>query len=74
MGTDSLASLITGSAAYLYGLPTDEWTNLNYEQQAQIVQDWYAGHPGGFRQTGIPRDTSSPFYHYITDYLRVGVF
>lgn len=74
MATDSLDNLITGSDAYLYGIPTDEWTSLNHEQQAQIVQDWYAGRPGGFRQTGIPRDTSSPFYHYITDYLRVGVF
>jgi hypothetical protein len=63
------------NAPYYYGDATDDYTTLNYEQQAMIVQDWYAGHIGNMRQqTGIPRDTASPFFHYITDNLRVGVF
>jgi hypothetical protein len=62
-------------APYYYGIGSDDYTTLNHEQQAMIVQDWYAGNIGNMRQqTGIPRDTASPFFHYITDNMRVGVF
>jgi hypothetical protein len=77
MGAKAVDDAIVGDDAYRYGDPTDEWTSLDPEQQAQIVQDWFGGHTGhwaGERQTGIPRDTASPYYHYITDFLRIGVF
>ena len=72
---DSMVSKLEGNAAYLYGPPDEDYTQLNNEQQAQIVQDWFAGNQDkGFGQTGIPQDTNSPYFHYLSDNLRVGKF
>jgi hypothetical protein len=59
---------------YLYGLPNQDYTELNIEQQAQIVQDWFAGNKTLFGQTGKAEDRTSPFFHYLPDNVWVGVF
>jgi hypothetical protein len=64
----------TGNDPYLYGTADHDYTQLNSEQQAQIVQDWFAGHKTASGQTGIAKDKNSPFYHYIVDNLLVGKF
>ncbi len=55
------ALLRTGNrnSAYQYQVGT-AWNDLNVEQQAMVVEDWYAG--------GML--TSSPLYPYIRDYIR----
>jgi hypothetical protein len=49
------------AAAYEYKLGKD-WTDYNCEQQASIVEDWYAG---GCSDT-------DPGFSYIRDYVRKG--
>lgn len=51
--------LFSGSAAYKY-TPGKNWSEYNVEQQAHIVEDWYA--------TGM--STESPLYRYIRDIIR----
>ena len=63
-----------GADPYLYGSADQDYTELNLEQQAQIVQDWFAGNKTPFGQTGIPKDRTSPFFHYFPDNVWVGVF
>jgi hypothetical protein len=66
--------------AYDYGAAGFEFTNLGFEAQAQVVEDWFLGHseyppnPDPRQHTGIPMDAMSPFYRYITDNLRIGLF
>ena len=56
---------------YNYPGPTVDYGSLNIEQQAQIVEDWYAGGASihGPGQTSISRDPASPYYHFITNHV-----
>jgi hypothetical protein len=58
---NSVYSQCVRGNAYTYraGQP---WASYNVEQQASIVEDWFA--------TGQP--TSGPLYRYITDHVRRG--
>ena len=53
---------------------------LGIEAQAELVEDWYVGSPVHPRNpedrghTGHSRDPQSPFYHYITDDVRLGLY
>jgi hypothetical protein len=52
---------------YNYAGPNVDYRSLNLEQQAEIVEDWFAGTSNGHgpSQTGTPKDTKSPYYHFI---------
>lgn len=57
-------SLITSGStdgAYNYTVGKD-WTDYNVEQQAEIVEDWYAG--------GMPENSAA--FRYIRDNIRPG--
>lgn len=73
---DAFASKVceaTGGNPYAYGPAGPAYAGFNLEQQAQIVSDWFAGSiPSGSNQTGIPKDTSSPYFRYINENLRTG--
>ena len=63
----------TGGNPYTYEAAPLDYLQLNLEQQAQIVSDWYAGStPDGSNQTGIPKDPDSPYFPYINENLRIG--
>jgi hypothetical protein len=73
-------SKVSAGPGYEYGGPNEDYTSLNIEQQAQIVQDWFVGNrymsgtnPAQFAFP--PMDsTTNPYFHYIQDNLRPGVF
>jgi Repeat of unknown function (DUF346) len=75
---DAFASKVcetTGGNPYVYGLAGSAYTDFNLEQQAQIVSDWFAGAaPTNTDQTGIPKDTNSPYFRYINENVRIGNF
>src|SRR5262249_40763075 len=66
---------------YNYGAAGFDFTDLGFEAQAAVVEDWFRGTPGGnpphtdpAHHSGHPMDAKSPYYRYITDNLRVGRF
>jgi hypothetical protein len=73
---DAFASKVceaTGGDPYVYGQAGPTYSDYNLEQRAQIVSDWFAGAvPNGSNQTGIPKDTSSPYFRYIQENIRTG--
>ena len=63
---DALATRIceaTGGHPYEYGPAGPAFGDFNIEQQAQIVQDWFA----------LGMDPSSPYFRYIDGNIRRGV-
>ena len=72
---DALTSQIKGSNAYIYGNAGPPFKDFNLEQEASIVQDWWAGktHPYG-NQTGIKQDPNSPYSGYIIFNIKTGQF
>ena len=73
-----LTSALAASGGYDYGPPGPEYSSFNFEQQAQIVSDWWLGRDtdasstsGG--QTKIAKDKSSPYFRYVLD-ARLGRF
>lgn len=54
-----------GDSVYAYDGFGSAWGDLNIEQQASIVDDWFAatGKSNGYR----PMDQGSPYYRYIWD-------
>ena len=70
----------SGTDSYDYGPAGFEYTTAGLEAQAQIVEDWYLGDPAipktpeNRNHTHHPRDPESPYYRYITDNLRLGLF
>ena len=48
---------------YDYGPPDQDWASFNLEQQAAIVDQWFAGngHSSGFQ----PMDQANPYFGYI---------
>jgi hypothetical protein len=76
---DAFASKICeggGGDPYDYGMAGPDYTTFNLEQQAQIVSDWFAGNSSrrDTNHTGIPKDTNSPYFRYISGNVRVGRF
>jgi hypothetical protein len=75
---DGLASKVCevgGPSAYTYPPAGPDYASMGIEQQAQIISDWYAGaQPIGCNQTSTERDTNSPYFRYVNDNLRVGMF
>jgi hypothetical protein len=61
-----------GSDPYAYPVAgTKAFTELGLEQQAQLVEDWFAGYQRpGSNQTATPRDVTSPYYQYIIENVR----
>ena len=65
---------------YDYGAAGFDYTQLGLEAQAEVVEDWFHGspvwpmNPDPRNQTGKPMDALSPYYRYITDNVRVGLF
>jgi hypothetical protein len=58
-----------GGSVYKYGPPGQPWSKFNLEQQASIVDDWFAG--TRFQgQTAM--DTNDPYFMYIRDNIRTG--
>jgi hypothetical protein len=59
-----------GGSVYKYGPPGQPWSKFNLEQQASIVDDWFAGtRPGS---SGIGMDTTDPYFMYIRDNIQTG--
>lgn len=71
-------------SAYDYGPPDREWAEFGSEQQASIVDEWFAGSRGvrwlnreNRQVTYPPRDDregpgANPYYPFIRDHLRQG--
>jgi len=55
-----------------------DYTDLGLEAQAEVVEDWFLGHPAKpthpdpRNHTGKPMDCTEPYYRYITHNVRVG--
>ena len=63
----------TGGNPYIYGFAGPAYSGFNLEQQAQIVSDWFSGSvPSSSNQTGIQKDTNSPYFRYINENIRTG--
>jgi hypothetical protein len=73
-------SKVSAGPGYTYGGPNEDYTSLNIEQQAQIVQDWFVGnrYEGSTNAAQVafpPMDsTTNPYFHYIQDNVRLGLF
>lgn len=78
--TRAAGSKVLAGQGYTYGGPDEDYTALNIEQQAQIVQDWFVGNRYRSQTNGVqrafqPKDSvTNPYFHYIQDNLRAGVF
>ena len=75
---DALATRLceaTGSNPYVYGPAGPPYSDFNIEQQAQIVEDWFAGNDPVTKQQNRPQmDESSPYFRYIEDNVRRGEY
>jgi hypothetical protein len=75
---DGLASKVcegAGGSPYSYGPAGSDYSSFNLEQQAQVISDWFAGAvPIGSNQSSTARDIDSPYFRYVSDNLRVGLF
>ena len=55
------------------GPASDFISDFGIEQQAQIVQDWFAGNKrDGTNQTGKAMDKYSPYFRFIYENIRTG--
>jgi hypothetical protein len=71
----ALLAQIQGSSAYVYGNAGQPYEKFNLEQQAMIVQDWWAGNTHPYcNQTGVKKDVKSPYYGYIIDNILTGQY
>jgi len=74
---DTAAGTAGGNmSAYVYGNAGGDWHSFNTEQQAKVVDDWYAGKQGGtsMQSTYDPMDeVLNPYYMYIRDHIRTGI-
>jgi hypothetical protein len=61
-----------GEDVYAYGEPDLRWFTFNLEAQAAIVDQWYAGIPTPAVPNRKASDVNDPYFHYITDNIRVG--
>jgi hypothetical protein len=66
---------LAGSSAYDYGLPGPDWHRLGLEQQASIVNEWFAGtttHMNPKIARTIASDQNDPYYGYISNNILLG--
>jgi hypothetical protein len=68
---------LQGQAAYNYGPPTRRWADWGLEQAASIVDEWFAGDnkdaPSNlFNKPRTRQDPNDPYFHYISDNIRLG--
>jgi hypothetical protein len=63
------ASNSTGSNVYAYGPAGPSWGSFNIEQQAMIVQQWYAGTRNG---SAGPMKQNDPYFRYIATNIWLG--
>jgi hypothetical protein len=70
-------------SAYSYGSPSGSWSSFGTEQQASIVDEWFAGsnspdisskqraYPPMFEDDQTP--AQNPYYRFIRDNIRTGI-
>jgi hypothetical protein len=68
---------LQGQSAYDYGPPTRRWEDWGLEQAASIVDEWFAGDskdaPSNFfNKPRTAHDPEDPYFHYISDNIRLG--
>jgi hypothetical protein len=66
---------LAGQGAYQYGPPGPEWESLGLEQQATIVNEWFAGnshHMTPALSSRKGQDTNDPYYGYISNNILLG--
>jgi hypothetical protein len=82
---DAAQAKLAGQAAYNYGPPGPDWSDLGLEAQASIVNEWYAG-TNTFMSPKIGRalraaspvppgaewGLSDPYYRYISGNILLG--
>jgi hypothetical protein len=68
-GIVNQTNYVMGDDVYAYGPAGPPWSSFNLEQQAQIVNQWFAG---DFNQQGTPMDPNGPYAHYITGNILAG--
>ncbi|HEY3410012.1 MAG TPA: hypothetical protein VGK53_17720 [Propionicimonas sp.] len=68
--TNQVTTIGGDMGIYQYGPPDRAWSDFNLEQQASIVDDWFAGsgrsHPNASSE-------ESPYFGYIRDNIRAGL-
>ncbi len=62
-GIVNQTNYVMGDDVYAYGSPGPPWSSFNLEQQAQIVNQWFAGDGN---QSGTPMDKNGSYARYIT--------
>lgn len=71
---DAVANQVTtiggDMGVYEYGPADAAWSEFNLEQQASIVDDWFAG---SGRQSGPSASETNLYFRYIRDNVRVGI-
>ncbi|WP_142282916.1 hypothetical protein [Mycobacterium aquaticum] len=73
-----LTSALAASGSYAYGPPGPDYSSFNFEQQAQIVSDWWLGQNTATSNTSgnqstVAKDKNSPYFRYVLD-ARLGRF
>jgi hypothetical protein len=71
-----LASQLRGSTSYNYPAAGPAYKDLNLEQQAQIVQEWWTGQHTHEMPPGSEKahSTDSPYYRYIVENIQTGTY
>jgi hypothetical protein len=69
-GIVNQAQKLMGDNVYAYGSPGPAWADLNLEQQAQIVNEWFSGTSS--RQPWSPESHDNPYYKYISGNILTG--
>lgn len=73
-GVVQQADKLAGHNVYEYGPPGRLWSTFNTEQQASIVDQWFAGIPNDFAPDRVaPMDENDPYFAYIRDNVRAAV-
>lgn len=73
-GVVNQANYMFGDDVYAYGPAGPNWSNFNLEQQAQIVNQWFAGAKDGGNQDSWPpmATTGNPYFQYIQGNILTG--
>jgi len=69
------ANYVMGDNVYAYGPAGPDWSNFNFEQQASIVNQWFAGsNDYDTHQSNWPpmATTGNPYYRYIQNNILTG--
>jgi hypothetical protein len=68
-GIVNQTNYVMGDDVYVYGPPGPPWSTFNLEQQAQIVNQWFAGDGN---QNGTSKDIHGPYGQYISGNILAG--